>query len=83
MNPVSLKEIYEWAYADKFGPAIVNFVESLAGYSLFSYIFDLKDRHNGNILLDGEGRMLHIDFGFILTNISGGILCENEPFKLT
>ena len=60
-----------------------NFVESLAGYSFFWYLFNVKDRHNGNILLDNKGHLVHIDFGFMFSNSPGGINFESAPFKLT
>lgn len=61
-----------------------SFVASLAGYSLVCYVLQIKDRHNGNILLDKYGHMIHIDFDYFISNSPGNNFhFEKAPFKLT
>ncbi|KAI3405942.2 hypothetical protein KGF56_001161 [Candida oxycetoniae] len=82
--------LYEY-FITKFGPensiefqqARNNLVKSLAAYSIISYLLQFKDRHNGNIMYDEQGHILHIDFGFCFDIVPGGVKFENVPFKLT
>ena len=89
-NHISLKDFYINYYGNgnidshSFKKAMNNFVSSLAGYSLVCYFLQIKDRHNGNILIDNEGHIIHIDFGFLLSNAPGkGLKFEKAPFKLS
>lgn len=82
--------LYEY-FITKFGPensiefqtARNNLIRSLAAYSVITYILQFKDRHNGNIMYDDQGRVIHIDFGFCFDIVPGGVKFEVAPFKLT
>ncbi|XP_074333514.1 phosphatidylinositol 4-kinase alpha 1 isoform X1 [Apium graveolens] len=83
-----LYEIFQQDYgtvgSPSFEAARENFVISSAGYAVASLLLQPKDRHNGNLLFDNVGRLVHIDFGFILeTSPGGNMRFESAHFKLS
>mmetsp|Transcript_3576 Transcript_3576/g.8610 ORF Transcript_3576/g.8610 Transcript_3576/m.8610 type:complete len:1175 (-) Transcript_3576:71-3595(-) len=83
-----LRKYYENTYGGpdsvSFKAAQRNFMQSLAGYSVVCYLLGLKDRHNGNIMIDMYGHMIHIDYGFCMGMCVGHELTlERAPFKFT
>ncbi|KAG4153032.1 hypothetical protein ERO13_D04G158700v2 [Gossypium hirsutum] len=83
-----LYEIFQQDYgpvgSPNFEAARRNFIISSAGYAVASLLLQPKDRHNGNLLFDDVGRLVHIDFGFILeTSPGGNMRFESAHFKLS
>jgi len=83
-----LRKYYEMTYggpeSKSFKAAQRNFVQSLAAYSIVCYLLGLKDRHNGNIMIDMRGHLVHIDYGFCMGMCVGHeFTMERAPFKLT
>lgn len=87
-NLITLQDYFYARFGGKgtsnYKKAIRNFVQSMAGYSVMQYLLNIKDRHNGNLMIDADGHVIHIDFGFLLSNSPGGNMeFEKSPFKLT
>jgi phosphatidylinositol 4-kinase len=67
MGRAKINDLFSY-FVDKYGSvdtvpfqkARLNFIQSMAAYSLACYILQIKDRHNGNVMIDADGHIVHI-----------------------
>ena len=76
------KTIKDFLLEDKepIEPKIEKFTASLAAYCVMTYVLKIGDRHDNNILVTRDGRLLHIDYGYILGDVTKPF---TPPLKLS
>lgn len=76
-NVVTLQDYFIGRFGGRgssgYKKAVKAFVQSMAGYAVVSYLLNIKDRHNGNLMICADGAIVHIDFGFCRF-LRGGVL---------
>lgn len=60
------QHIFEKNESKTVSEIMTTYMHSLVSYTLHSYFIGLGDRHLENIMISNDGKIFHIDFGFIL-----------------
>ena len=59
------------------------FTSSMSTMSMLGYVLGLGDRHLGNLLVDSDGRLVHIDYNICMDRGRRLPVPEIVPFRLT
>jgi len=67
---------------DEYAVVLDNYIKSCAGYATVTYLLAVGDRHLENLLIDKQGHLFHVDFGFIFGKNPPGKNIMAPPIRI-